>query len=135
MDDINEALLQILNDENPRLDFMENATLEPQLYPYLLNKTFDEARFNWIRNNFCRVNIFFRKATTEFHEQIARYSLADLLASVGGVAGLWVGISCISAADMFIHIWQFLWRLLQVNKVEDSNVMRVKARGCAQSMT
>ncbi len=118
--DLNSAALKMVKKENISLSFMTNATFQIQLYPYLLNKTFDEAIVKWIRNSFYRVNIFFQKSTMEYHSQVIRYSLADLYAAAGGVCGLWVGISCISIVDMALKGFHCFWKLLQAKKVENS---------------
>ncbi len=120
IDEMNDAVRNMVKNKNASLDFLANATFETQLYPYLLNKTFDEALEKWIGKSFYRVNIFFQKSTIEYHTQVVRYTSADLFAAAGGVCGLWVGISCISTIDASFKGIHFLWKLLQIKKEQNS---------------
>ncbi len=55
----------------------------------------------WISSSFARVNIYFRDITVLEKGQSASYKWTDLLADVGGILGLWVGVS-------FITIFEFM---------------------------
>ena len=50
----------------------------------------------WIANSFARVNIYFKDVTVTRKIQTPSYGLMDLLADIGGVLGLWVGVSIIT---------------------------------------
>ena len=50
----------------------------------------------WIANSFARVNIYFKDVTLTSKIQRPSYGLMDLLADIGGVLGLWVGVSIIT---------------------------------------
>ena len=87
------------------------------------NKTAEEYRYNtstergktvvtpkmeeWITDSFARVNVYFEDVTVLRKKQTASYNWNDLLADIGGVLGLWVGVSVIT-------IFEFLTLLSQI---------------------
>ena len=48
----------------------------------------------------------FKETLVQYQRQIPSYSLADLLSGVGGVLGLWAGVSVLTAVETF----QFLFK-------------------------
>ena len=85
------------------------------------NKTAEEYRYNterwktvvtpkmeeWITDSFARVNVYFEDVTVLRKKQTPSYNWNDLLADIGGVLGLWVGVSVIT-------IFEFLTLLSQI---------------------
>ena len=57
---------------------------------------------DWISASFARVNIYFRDVTVLEKGQSASYKWTDLLADVGGILGLWVGVSFITIFEFFV---------------------------------
>ena len=54
----------------------------------------------WISESFARVNIYFKDVTVLRKKQSASYNLGDLFADIGGVLGLWVGVSVITIFEV-----------------------------------
>ncbi len=63
---------------------------------------------DWISSSFARVNIYFRDVTVLEVGQSASYKWTDLLADVGGILGLWVGVSFITIFEFFNLFIQFV---------------------------
>ena len=59
----------------------------------------------WVRKNFVRLNIFFEDKTLEMTVQIPSYGLVDLCADIGGILGLWAGISIITVIEIVSFIF------------------------------
>ena len=64
-------------------------------------KELKEWQNSWVKTNFVRLNIFFEDVTMEETEQISSYGLVDLWSDIGGILGLWAGISIITVIEFF----------------------------------
>ena len=53
-----------------------------------------------ISESFARVNIYFKDVTVLRKKQSPSYNLGDLFADIGGVLGLWVGVSVITILEV-----------------------------------
>ncbi len=73
---------------------------------YYRVKTVEELNNKWVKESFYRLNIYFRQSTVEQHSQVPSFTFADLWSGVGGILGLWMGISVMS----FIEIWTFIFK-------------------------
>ena len=88
-----------------RPDFLEFFRYEADVPKSYYNiKTLDELKTKWIKDSFYRLNVYFRQSTVEQHEQVPSFSIADLLSGIGGILGLWIGISVMT----IIEIWSYL---------------------------
>ena len=62
----------------------------------------------WVKKHFARVNIYFTDTEVESHEQVPSVGMADLWSSIGGVLGLWAGISIITVVEIINLIYNVL---------------------------
>ncbi len=63
-----------------RPDFLDVFRYEADVPKSYYNiKSVDELQKKWIKDSFYRLNVFFRQSTVEQHEQVASFSLPDLL--------------------------------------------------------
>ena len=80
---------------------------------YYKVKTVDELNTKWVKESFYRLNIYFRQSTVEQHSQIPSFTFADLWSGIGGILGLWVGISVITIIEMCTFIFKPIIGLFQ----------------------
>ncbi len=59
-----------------------------------------EEEIEWVEKSFVHVNLYFNDVIVQQQEQVVSLSLADLWSSVGGVLGLWAGISIITVVEI-----------------------------------
>ncbi len=59
---------------------------------------------DWIGSAFARVNIYFNTMSTTERRQSPSYGLEQLWADIGGVLGLWVGLSVLTLVDVLSRI-------------------------------
>ncbi len=91
-------------------DILKNITIKAELNPsHKALMSFNEARIKWVRDCFYRLNIYFKQPLVEVHAQVLNYSFADLWSGVGGVCGLWAGVSVITGLEFL----EFLTELLR----------------------
>ncbi len=62
----------------------------------------------WVKESFYRLNVYFRESTVEQHIQVASFSLADLWSGVGGILGLWLGISVMTIIETMSFLVNFV---------------------------
>ncbi len=96
------ALLRAM--EGKPVGKFENVTFKITIPPCLVSGTLKETEAKWIKKFFYRLNVYFSEPTIESHKQVISLSLTDLLSSVGGVLGLWVGISAITVVEMLVLV-------------------------------
>ncbi len=103
LDEYREAFLDLVEGKNLSIDVYENGTLRPNIDQSLTRlRTLEEAQIDWVDKYFYRLNIYFRKRSTEHHIQVISMKWTDFLSACGGVLGLWAGFSAITAAEIFI---------------------------------
>ena len=105
--DFEEAVYKAIN--GVYVDYFSNATYKIIMDPSLKSSTIEEAEHKWISEYFYRLNVYFAEPTVEIHKQVVSLSTTDLLSNVGGVLGLWIGISFVTIIEMC----GFLGRLLK----------------------
>ena len=76
----------------------------------------DSELLVWVRNHFYRINIYFPSFAINEVEQKPMTERADLLSSVGGVFGLWAGISLLSAMEIMEFVAKVYGAILFRNK-------------------
>ena len=67
---------------------------------------------NWINGYFYRINIYFAKFTTFEIRDAPKVTMSDLLSNVGGVFGLWAGISVITGLEFIELITKLVMQIL-----------------------
>ncbi len=88
-----------------------NKRIIPMVSPQHLNlDSVEEAEVKWVQDSFYRLNVFFKAPVVEVHKQVLNYGPADLGSSLGGILGLWAGISLIT----IIELLEFLCQLIKV---------------------
>ncbi len=113
-----EQLYETLNDFSDGVqtdfDLIFHATVDPDIDPSLKKlNSFKEALKVWVHGYFYRLNIFFKQRKTEVHRQMVSFSITDLLSSVGGVLGLWLGFSAFTAIEILILLGKICYSPLK----------------------
>ncbi len=94
-------IVDVKNNKTPE-DYRYNASLD--IGQTVVSKKMAE----WISNSFARVNVYFSDVTMLEKGQSESYHWTDLLADVGGILGLWVGVSFITIFEFFNLFVQFI---------------------------
>ena len=79
---------------------------DPDMYADMTETTFIKSR--WVWDSFYRLNVYFRASTVEQHVQIASFSLADLWSGIGGILGLWLGVSIMTIIEVISFVVNFI---------------------------
>ncbi len=87
----NESYENVFQDKYLHLDI-------PAVYTNL--SSLKEAETKWVKDTFYRLNVYFQDQIVELHQQVLSQSFADLWSSIGGVCGLWLGISSITVVEI-----------------------------------
>ncbi len=59
---------------------------------------------DWLSGSFARVNVYFEDTTIFLQKQCPAYRWNDLLADIGGVLGLWVGVSVVTIFEFLVLV-------------------------------
>ncbi len=85
--------------------FKTGITIIPTIPLSLRNlSSLQEAQEKWIRQSFYRLNIYWLESSVEVHNQVLKIDIADLFSGIGGVLGLWTGISVITMVEFMAFI-------------------------------
>ncbi len=71
---------------------------DPDMYADMTEANYIKSR--WVWDSFYRLNVYFRESTVEQHIQVASFSFADLWSGIGGILGLWLGISVMTIIEI-----------------------------------
>ena len=99
----NKSIINQTNGETPE-DFRYGTELDGR-------SVIPDKMADWIISSFARVNIYFRDVTVLEVGQSASYKWTDLLADVGGILGLWVGVSFITIFEFFALFGNLIFSL------------------------
>ena len=58
------------------------------------------TNYDFITDNFVRVNVYLSDMEVEVQEQQPSYLLSNLFSDVGGTLGLWVGLSLLTVVEL-----------------------------------
>ncbi len=73
--------------------------------PILMNlSSLEKAQETWVNKGFYRLNVYWRESSVEVHRQVLSYNSADLGSGLGGILGLWAGVSLISCVEFIVFI-------------------------------
>ena len=90
-----------------------------------LNYNTSEMSFNKYRQTHLGVDIFFPiKQYTEISET-PKITFVDLVSSIGGALGVFLGLSVFSFIEIFEIIIQILFLILKKEKNENNNVIQL----------
>ncbi|CAB3411061.1 unnamed protein product [Caenorhabditis bovis] len=64
---------------------------------------------DYIRSNLSSASIFFQHISYERHEQQKQMQAADLLSSIAGSMGLFLGMSTVTLLEIFIYLFKSVW--------------------------
>ncbi len=93
------------------LQRFNDTVFTPSIKPdYLKLGSLEEARRKWVQETFYRVNIYFKQPVVEVHKQILNSDMADLWSAIGGIVGLWLGLTVVGA----VEILELAAKLLQL---------------------
>ena len=56
--------------------------------------------YDFITDNFVRVNVYLSDMEVEVQEQQPSYMLSNLFSDIGGTLGLWVGLSLLTVVEL-----------------------------------
>ena len=97
--------------ENELITKSQTKTIIPSINPQHLNlSSIEEAEIKWVQDSFSRLNIYIKEPVVQVHKQVLDYSPADFGSNLGGILGLWAGISLITV----IELLEFLFGLIRV---------------------
>ncbi len=100
----------------------ENNSFTLAINPSLLNlANIEEAEKKWIKETFYRLNIYFTSTKVETHTQVLNYTPADLWSGIGGICGLWAGLSIITAAEFIELIIYLLKSMFNCNEAKHNS--------------
>jgi len=85
-------------------DFVENSSIP-------LPTNWSETWITEIENNYIALDVICETFRVETYTESASISNGDLLSNVGGLSGLWIGISFLSIMEFV----EMLYRLLRYN--------------------
>ena len=58
----------------------------------------------WIHKNFVHLNVYFKTKVIQQRVQSPSFDMASLWCNVGGILGLWVGISVVSVTEGLVMV-------------------------------
>ena len=97
----------------------ENNSFTLSINPSHLNlASIEEAEKKWIKESFYRLNIYFKSANVETYTQVLSYTPADLWSGIGGILGLWAGLSIITVVEFMELITSLLRSMLNCNEAK-----------------
>ncbi len=71
---------------------------------YYSMSSLNELKKTWVKESFYRLNVYFRQIAVEQHTQVASFSFADMWSGVGGILGLWAGLSVMTIIEIITFI-------------------------------
>ncbi len=108
-----------------RPDFLDVFRYEmdvPKTYYSVSNIA--DLNTKWVKDSFYRLNVYFRQSTVEEHTQVASFSFADLWSGIGGILGLWLGISVMTIIELVSFVVNFFTKCLKAeSEMNRINVM------------
>ena len=97
---------------------LDSLDATQELFDNLHNTSFpSHVEQNWVYNNFFQLNVFFRDMVVVEHMQEPAFTLVDFCCNIGGVFGLWQGVSLLT----LLEIVTFLSRLFHHVCCKDSS--------------
>ena len=111
--ELNFSLVGVFGEEN--YNFIKNVTkdvkLDPEIlmlaalgdqtaYDSIVGPMYKAERNKWVYSRFFHVNVYFRETIVSKQEQVPSVSLSDLWPSIGGILGLWAGVSVITMIEV-----------------------------------
>ena len=105
----------------PELNFAYEQIVKKTVMPFLneIDTTEAEQFYNYYSNesnkdeimsNFVKVTLYCQSLSVTRTIQIKVYSIVDILCNVGGLMGLWLGISVISLFEVFLFVFYVVGR-------------------------
>ena len=63
--------------------------------------------YDFVTDNFVRVNVYLSDMEVEVQEQQPSYRLSNLFSDIGGTLGLWVGLSLLTVVELVQLVVKF----------------------------
>ena len=79
-------------------------------------------RDDWVCNSFFHVNVYFKDTTVSKQEQVPSVSVSDLWSSIGGILGLWAGVSVITVIEVVSLVVNVIKLIFVYGKVKKTKV-------------
>ena len=67
------------------------------------------TNYDFITDNFVRVNVYLSDMEVEVQEQQPSYRLSNLFSDIGGTLGLWVGLSLLTVMELIQLVLKLLF--------------------------
>ena len=104
-----DMIMEIMMENKFSTDLMNrllaNKSLGITVDPVFRNLTsLEKAQEQWVKKTFYRLTVYWSESAVEVHKQVLSYSTADLWSSVGGILGLWTGVSIITLVEFIAFI-------------------------------
>ncbi len=61
----------------------------------------EDQMYSWVTSHFLRLIIYAKTDLVLVKQETPKYSITDLLSSIGGCLGLWVGVSVLTVSKLF----------------------------------
>lgn len=97
---------------------MNNPKIRAKYEAY--NKT-DEISYESLKRNLVRISIFYTDLGYEQNEEMVKTDVIDLVSSIGGTLGLFLGMSFLS----FVEIFDIFLQICLNKRSQSSNVINV----------
>ena len=91
-------------------------------YSAIVGERFLAERKEWVYNSFFHVNVYFRDTAVTNQEQVPSVTLSDLWSSIGGILGLWAGVSVITVIEVVSLVGNLIKSLFLYGKVKKTPV-------------
>ena len=66
---------------------------------YVKNINVQNRLYDWVKSTFCKICLRFVNHRRTVNKQQAQFKVVDLLASIGGSVGLWIGWSALTLVE------------------------------------
>jgi len=63
---------------------------------------------DYVKENFVKINIFFKEMNYESIDQVPGYGFSSLLADIGGNMGLFIGASVLTVIELFDFVYEIM---------------------------
>ncbi|CAH1782679.1 unnamed protein product [Owenia fusiformis] len=83
---------------------------------------FENVSKNWgdeLRANFLRINVYFKDTETKYIIEEENFPLVSMISEIGGVLGLFIGVSLITILEVFVLCSSIIYTLLGRKKMSN----------------
>ena len=107
------------------LPYLINAKLIKSIFNNSLNDSLDT--FDILRKSIARIQIQYEDMMQTFITEYPKIQSADLVSSVGGIFGLFLGLSFLSFIEIFDLLFRFLYTFMKKTKINKVSINNSKS--------